>query len=156
MSRISLPRGAAAALLAVLAAGCSRSGPAIESALPVLPGAAWDGAHAALARLDPNAQDATAAGGRATTAKAELVIGGVHFDEVRITGKADLPRVRAVSLATRPPASGCDRIRDELVKALGPAWNVGETQLGATTARREGQIARIVCNGAELSLTIAG
>ncbi|WP_242346265.1 hypothetical protein [Anaeromyxobacter terrae] len=156
MSRTSLLRGAAAALLAVVASGCSRSGAAIEKTLPVLPGEAWDGAHAALSRLDPNAHDATVAGGRATTAKAELVIGGVRFDEVRITGKADLPRVRAVSLATRPPSSGCDHIRDELVKALGPAWNVGETQLGAITARREGQIARIVCNGAELSLTIAG
>ncbi|ABS27616.1 hypothetical protein [Anaeromyxobacter sp. Fw109-5] len=157
MSRISLPRGAAAVLLVALASACARaSGPGIESALPVLPGSPWDGAHEALARLDPHLRDASAVGARASTAKTEVVIAGVRFEEVMITAKADLPRVRSVSLAAAPPRDGCEHVREELVKALGPAWNVGETRLGATTARHDGQVARIVCNGAELSLTIAG
>lgn len=157
MSRITLPRRAAAILLVTLAAGCTRSSrPGIETALPVLPGAAWDGAHETLARLDPHLRDANAVGGRASTAKADVVVAGVRFEEVMITARADLPRVRSVSLAAHPPEGGCDGVRETLVKALGPAWSVGETRLGATTARHDGQVARIVCNPAELSLTIAG
>ena len=154
MSRTSLRL---AALLIASALGCSRSaGPTVETTLPVAPGEAWDDARAALVRLDPAVQDATAVGSRASTAKAEVVVAGVRFQQLMITAPADRPRVRSVSLAAPPPSGDCAKIRSELLRALGPAWSEGETRLGATLATRESRVARIVCNGAELSLTIAG
>ena len=74
-----------------------------------------------------------------------------------VAGVASRPQVRSVKLSAPPPASGCDRLRDDLVHALGAGWSAGEPSLGAVTATQGAtRSARIVCTGAELSLSIVG
>ncbi len=150
--RLSLP------FLLLATAACTRTAaqPTVEAALPVAPGDAWASAHEALARLDPHLRDAAGLGGRTATAKAELVVAGYRFDMVAIAGLADRTAVRSVTLSARPPKSGCEKVRDDLLKALGSEWDAGDTRLGAVTATRNGRSARIVCNGAEFSLAIVG
>jgi hypothetical protein len=144
--------------LAVLAAGCSRTAaqPTLESALPVVPGQDWAAAHDALARLDPNLRDAAGLGGRIATAKADLLVAGYRFEELAIAGLADRTAVRSVTLSARAPGAGCDKARDDLLRALGSDWDAGETRLGATTASKVGRSARILCTGTALSLAISG
>lgn len=143
----------------LVAAACSSStaAPGFEAALPVVPGQTWDQARAALERLDPAAREVEGVGGRTTVAKAPVTVAGVRFDEISIAGVASRPQVRSVKLSAPPPASGCDRVRDDLVHALGAGWSVGEPSLGAVTATKGAtRSARIVCTGAELSLSIVG
>lgn len=143
----------------LLAAACSRTpaDPGFETALPVAPGQTWDQARAALERLDPEAHEVTGVGGRTEVARTPVTVAGIRFDEVSIAGVASRPQVRSVRLSATPPAAGCDHVRDELVRALGAGWSAGEPSLGAVTATKgTTRSARIVCNGAELSLSILG
>ncbi len=148
----------AAPLLVLLASACARTAaqPPVEAALPVQPGEPWDAAHGALAKLDPNLRDVAGVGGRTSTAKADVTVAGYKFDEVSIAGLLERQSVRSVTVTARPPSAGCDKARDDLLRALGPDWNAGEPRLGAVTATRNGRAARIVCTGAELSLAIVG
>ncbi len=148
----------AAPLLVLAAAACSSTAaqPPFEAALPVQPGEPWDVAHGALAKLDPNLRDVSGVGGRTSTARAGVTLAGYRFDEVSIAGLLDRASVRSVTVTAPPPSGGCDKVRDDLLKALGPEWNAGEPRLGAVTATRNGRAARIVCTGAELSLAIVG
>lgn len=143
----------------LLAASCSSTtaAPGFEAALPVAPGQPWDQARAALERLDPGAREVEGVGGRTTVARTPVTVAGIRFDEVSIAGVASRPQVRSVKLSAPPPASGCDRVRDDLVHALGAGWSAGEPSLGAVTATQGAtRSARIVCTGAELSLSIVG
>lgn len=145
--------------LALAAAGCSRTAasPTLVAALPVVPGEAWDDARSALARLDPAVRDLQGLGGRTAIAKAELVLAGQKFEEVSIAGVASRPSVRTVRVAAPSPGDRCDEVRDALVRALGPDWVPGEKVLGAVTVTNgPTRSARIVCNGAELSVSIVG
>ncbi|BDG05453.1 hypothetical protein [Anaeromyxobacter oryzae] len=150
--RLSFP------LLLLVTAACSRTAaqPTVEAALPAAPGQAWASAHDALARLDPHLRDAAGLGGRTATAKSSVVVAGYRFDQVAIAGLADRDAVRSVTLSAPSPKSGCEKIREDLLKALGSEWDAGETRLGAVTATKTGRSARIVCNGAEFSLAIIG
>lgn len=145
-------------LFLVAVAGCARTSaqPTLEASLPVAPGQDWSAAHDALARLDPNVRDAAGLGGRTATAKVAVVVAGHTFDAVAIAGLSDRSSVRSVTLSARPPRDGCEKIRGDLLGALGSEWDAGETRLGATSATKNGRSARIVCNGAELSLAIVG
>lgn len=144
-------------LLLVAACSSTTAAPGFEAALPVVPGQAWDQARAALERLDPDAKEVEGVGGRTTVARTPVTVAGIRFDEVSIAGVASRPQVRSVKLSAPPPATGCDRVRDDLVHALGAGWSAGEPSLGAVTATQGAtRSARIVCTGAELSLSIVG
>lgn len=147
-----------AALLFVLSAACSSTAasPTLEASLPARPGQPWEDARAALARLDPAVRDTAAATARAATAKTPVTLVGVRFDEVRIAGVPDRTTVRSVSVSGAPQPAACDRIRDDLLKALGPDWTAAAPVLGVTTATSGYRTARIACNGSELSLSITG
>lgn len=144
-------------LLLVAACSSTTAAPGFEAALPVVPGQAWDQARAALERLDPAAKEVEGVGGRTTVARTPVTVAGIRFDEVSIAGVASRPQVRSVKLSAPPPATGCDRVRDDLVHALGAGWSASEPSLGAVTATQGAtRSARIVCTGAELSLSIVG
>ena len=145
-----------AAALLVVAAGCAQSTPSVEASLPVTPGEAWTDARGALARLDPQLHEVAAVKGRSAAAKAELVIAGYRFEEVRIVGAPDYPFVRSVVLSAPAPSAGCEKAREDVLRALGSSWSAGETTLGATTAKRGSHAARITCSGGELSLAFIG
>lgn len=147
-----------AALLFVVAAACSSTAasPSLEASMPVHPGQPWDDAHAALAKLDPALRDTTAATARATTAKAAVTLAGVRFDEIRMAGVPDRTTVRSVSFFGQPQPAACDKVRGDLVKALGPDWTAADPVLGVTTATSGYRTARVACNGGELSLSITG
>lgn len=154
MTHASIVRGAVAALL--LSAACTRSAkPGLESKLPVKVGESWDSAHAELAKLDPHLKDAEGLGARSATASTPLTLAGYQFKALGIAGATDRPTVHSVLLVAPPPES-CDKARDDLVKALGSGWDVGEPKLGAVTATKGLRTARIVCTGAELTLSVVG
>ena len=72
-------------------------------------------------------------------------------------GAVARPSVRTVTLTAPSPAAGCDRARDDLLKALGSDWTAGDLRLGAVTATKgTTRSARIVCTGSELSVSIVG
>lgn len=144
-------------LVVGLACSSSHADAGLEASLPVTPGESWEEARTALERLDPAAREVEGVGGRTTVAKATVTVAGVTFDEVSIAGVASRPQVRAVKLSAPPPGEGCDRVREELLHALGAGWSAGEKHLGAITATKgTTRSARIVCTGAELSLSIVG
>jgi hypothetical protein len=147
-----------APLLFVLAAACSSTAaqPTLEASLPAKPGDPWQDAHANLARLDPALRDTSAAVARAATAKAAVTVAGVRFDEIRIAGVPDRTTVRSVSLSAPPKPDACDKVRADLVKALGSDWTAAAPVLGVTTATSGFRTARIACNGGELSFSITG
>lgn len=159
MHTSTFPRLIRLTLAVVLVAACSRGTPAasLEAKLPVLPGEAWDQACGALERLDPNARQVEGVGGRTAVAKAPLDIAGYHFEQLSIAGVAARPNVRTVTLSAPAPGAGCDRAREDLLKALGSEWTAGDLRLGAITATKGStRAARIVCTGAELSVSIIG
>lgn len=144
-------------LLVVAACSSTPSVSPLEAALPVAPGEPWEEARTTLEKLDPQAREAEGVGGRTTVAKATVTVAGVRFDEVSIAGVASRPQVRAVKLTAPSPGDGCDRVRAELLDALGSGWSAGEPRLGAITATKgTTRSARIVCTGAELSVSIIG
>ncbi|ACG74266.1 conserved hypothetical protein [Anaeromyxobacter sp. K] len=148
-------------VLAVLftLAACARgsAGGSLEAKLPVSPGAPWDDARGQLEKLDPNARLMEGLGGRTAVAHTQLEIAGYRFEELSIAGAVARPSVRTVTLTAPSPAAGCDRARDDLLKALGSDWTAGDLRLGAVTATKgTTRSARIVCTGAELSVSIVG
>lgn len=146
-------------LALVALAACSRgsSASSLEARLPVEPGAPWDDARGTLEKLDPNARLLEGLGGRTAVAHTALEIAGYRFEELSIAGAVARPSVRTVTLTAPPPPSGCDRARDDLLKALGSEWTAGDQRLGAITATKgTTRSARIVCTGSELSVSIVG
>lgn len=158
MTRITTLSHTALPIVAALLAACSSTSaqPSFEASLPVRPGEPWEAARAALAKLDPQLRDSDSPGARASTAKATLSLAGYAFDEVRIAGLADRPAVRSVILSGKPDPASCDRMRDDLVKALGGEWSAQPAVLGVTVATQGNRSARIVCNRGERSFSIVG